>query len=81
VILVAQALKFGYRWVAGNGHKIRFWEDIWVGTAPLAIQFWELYCICNEKIKVVADTWVEGELRLTFRRIFDDRMMMSWRLL
>jgi hypothetical protein len=78
VILAAQALKFGYRWVVGNGQKVRFCEDIWIGTAPLAVQFWELYCICNEKTEVVADTWVDGELKLTFRRTFDDRMMQTW---
>jgi hypothetical protein len=34
VILATKALKFGYRWVIGNGLKVRFWEDIWFGSAP-----------------------------------------------
>jgi hypothetical protein len=50
-MLAAQALKFGYRWKVGNGKQIQFLEDTWFGTAPLAVQFWELYCICNEKSK------------------------------
>jgi hypothetical protein len=64
--------------VVCSGQKIRFWEDIWVGTAPLAIQFREVYCICNEKTKVISEIWVDPELRLTFRRSFHERMMISW---
>jgi hypothetical protein len=54
-MLVAQAVKFGYRWLPGDGRKIRFWEVIWFGYAPLVVQFWELYCICNEKVKTIAE--------------------------
>jgi hypothetical protein len=39
IIYAAQALKFGYRWVPGDGRTIRFWEDTWFGIAPLATQF------------------------------------------
>jgi hypothetical protein len=78
IILAAQAIKFGYRWVVGNGQKIHFWEGTWFGIDPLAVQFWELYSVCNEKTKCVADIWVEGELRLSFQRTFTDRMMQSW---
>jgi hypothetical protein len=34
VILAAQAVKHGYRWVVRSGEK-----DTWFGTAPLADQF------------------------------------------
>jgi hypothetical protein len=27
VILAAQIVKFGYRWITSNGEKNRFWED------------------------------------------------------
>jgi hypothetical protein len=37
VMLAAQAVKHGYRWVVGDGRKIHFWEDTWFGTAPLAV--------------------------------------------
>jgi hypothetical protein len=40
ILWAAKALKFGYRWAVGDGTKIRIWEDIWFGTAPLATQFW-----------------------------------------
>jgi hypothetical protein len=68
--MAAKAVKVGYRWLSGNGKRVKFWEDTWFGTAPLALQFWELYCFYNEKIKSIAEVWVEGELRLSFRRSF-----------
>jgi hypothetical protein len=45
---------------------------------PLAVQFWELYCICNEKTKSIAEVWVEGEMRLSFRRSFSENMLQVW---
>jgi hypothetical protein len=88
VMLAAQAIKFGYRWMVGNGRKIPFWEDIWFGTAPLAVQFWELYCIflfasrlyCiyNEKRKSIGEVWDNETLKLSFRRTFSDQMMLVW---
>jgi hypothetical protein len=70
VMLVAHAIKFEYRWLPGDGKRIRFWEDTWFGTAPLAMQFWNLYYICNEKTKTLAGVRVNRELRLSFRRTF-----------
>jgi hypothetical protein len=32
-----------------NGKKIRFWEDLWFGSYSLAIQYWDIYSIVNEK--------------------------------
>jgi hypothetical protein len=37
-----------------------------------------LYCICNEKARKIADVWVGNELRVTFRRTFDERMLQMW---
>jgi hypothetical protein len=78
IILAAQALKFAYKWVPGDGMKIRFWEDIWWGIAPLAEQFWDMYYICHEKTRTIAQIWVVGEFRLTFRRVFSYEMMKVW---
>jgi hypothetical protein len=60
VMLAPQAVKLGYRWLHGDGKKIRFWEETWFGTAPMTVQFWELYCICNEKTRTLAEVWVVG---------------------
>jgi hypothetical protein len=75
VMLAAQVIKFGYRWLPGDGKRIRFWEDTWFGTASLAVQFWNLYCICNEKTKTLAEVRVNRELRLSIRRTFSIEMM------
>jgi hypothetical protein len=45
--------------------------------SPLVVQFWELYCICNEKAKRIADVWVGNELRVTFRRTFGERLLQK----
>jgi hypothetical protein len=81
VIMVAQAIKHGYKWLVGNGKKVYFWKDKWFGTAPLAVQFWNLYCRCNEKSKLLADIWVDGELRVSFRTTFSNEMVQMWELL
>jgi hypothetical protein len=78
VMMAAKAVKLGYRWIPGNGKRIHFWEDTWFGSVPLAVQFWELYSICNEKTKTLAEVWVDKELRVTFRRTFSNQMMQKW---
>jgi hypothetical protein len=37
-----------------------------------------LYYVYNEKIKTIAKLWIDGELRVIFRRTFSDQMMWSW---
>jgi hypothetical protein len=37
-----------------------------------------LYSICNEKTKNIAKVWIEGELRLSFRRSFSELMLLIW---
>jgi hypothetical protein len=44
----------GYMWKIGNGKRVRFWEDNWVGNSSLAIQYWKLYRVVNEKNMSVA---------------------------
>jgi hypothetical protein len=54
---VAQAARMGYKWKVGDGKKIRFWEDTWIGSSSLAIQFWPIYRIVNEHRKSIAELW------------------------
>lgn len=49
IMWTAHAAKQGYTWVVGNGKSIRFWEDMWFGSSNLAIQYWDIYYVCNEK--------------------------------
>jgi len=78
VLWAAQALKFGYRWKVGDGRKIRFWEDTWFGTAPLAVQFWDLFSICNQTGVTLASVWDGAEIKLNFRRTFSEAMLERW---
>jgi hypothetical protein len=48
VICAARVAKMWYRWKVGNGKKVRFWKDVWLGSSNLAIQYWEIYSTVNE---------------------------------
>jgi hypothetical protein len=71
----AKAGKLGYRWNMGNGQRIRFWEDLWVGSCSLAIQYWGLYSSVNEHGKSISEIWDGEVLRLSFRRTVDRALM------
>ena len=70
--------KMGYRWKIGNGKKIKFWEDVWVGTSSLAIQYWKIYTLVNEQKCTIADLWDGVNLKCTFRRCVDSRLFAVW---
>jgi len=74
----ARAARLGFRWKIGNGRKVRFWEDNWLGSSSLAIQFWKLYTLVNEKGCVVADVWNGSDLICTFNRIVDEQIYNMW---
>ena len=78
VMWAAQAVKFGHRWVVGDGQKIKFWEDCWFGSSPLAVQFWELYSTCSQQCQTISQVWDGSVLKLTFRRNFTPILMEKW---
>lgn len=39
----------------GDGCKVRFWLDVWVGDAPLSTLFPRIFNVCSQKLVVVAD--------------------------
>jgi hypothetical protein len=78
VLWAARAAKMGYKWKIGDGKNIRFWEDQWFGSCSLAIQYWDLYSISNEKNISVKDAWDGRNLRLTFRRTVSQTLMNQW---
>lgn len=78
VLWAAKAMKFGYRWMVGNGRK-----NIWFGTSPLAVQFWDLYSVVNEKGKTISvflrfGLTLDNQIRCSFRRTFSDTLMLRW---
>jgi hypothetical protein len=78
VMWAAEALKFGYKWLVGNGTNIKFSEDTWYGNAPLAILYWDVYMIVNQQDKTIHELWDGSQLRCTFRRTFTEELMLQW---
>jgi hypothetical protein len=78
VMWAAYAAKSGYRWHVGNGNKVLFWEDIWIGNCSLATLYWDIYVIVNEHNVTIADVWDGQELKCSFRRTVDDHMYNRW---
>jgi hypothetical protein len=68
----------GFRWKIGDGKKVKFWEDNWLVTSSLAIQFWDLYVIVNEKTGTVADLWDGQNVRCTFKRTVNENLGRIW---
>jgi hypothetical protein len=68
----------GYRWKIGDVKQIRFWEDTWFGTFPLAVQFWDMYSIFHEQVATISQIWDSVNVKLTFRRNFNAKMMEKW---
>lgn len=44
---------------------------MWFGSSNLAIQYWDIYFIYSE-------VWDGRELKISFRRGFDEHMMQRW---
>lgn len=57
VMWASKAAHFGYSCRVGKGTKVKFWEDQWFDNSSLAIRYWELYNIVNEKKIVIAHVW------------------------
>ena len=63
----------------GNGQTTRFWEDIWLGTRPLAEQYPSLYNIAQRKQVSVANVMLQAPpLNIGFRRALTGDKWTSW---
>jgi hypothetical protein len=78
VMWASMAIAIGYRWKLGNGKSIKFWEDIWFGNSPLAVQFWYIYFVSNQQTQTVSDIWDGQQISCTFRRTFCEEIMVQW---
>ena len=58
--------------------KVRFWEYNWLGSSSLAIQYWKLYRIVNEKNMTMAEIWDGENLKCTFTRTVDSNLEEQW---
>jgi hypothetical protein len=69
VMWAASAARMGYKWVVGNGAKVRFWEDQWLGGTSLAILFWDIYFVCHQQGVTIRDIWDGLNIKLTSRSV------------
>ena len=67
-----------YKWKLGNGNKISFWDDIWVGDSSLKTQFWDVYEICQQQHCAVSEVWDGSTLKLTFNRCVEAGFLDRW---
>jgi hypothetical protein len=64
-----------------DGRQIRFWEDSWLGTTPLKIQYLNLYNIIRRKDAMVAKIFSSKPLNVSFRRNLVAENVLSWHAL
>jgi hypothetical protein len=61
-----------------DGRQIRFWEDSWLGTTPLKLQYPNLYNIVRRKDATVAKIFSSRPLNVSFRRNLVAKNLLSW---
>ena len=66
------------KFVVGDGMTTRFWEDTWLGEAPLALQYPTLYNIVQRKEDYVAIVLQTVPLNIQFRRALVGERWNSW---
>jgi hypothetical protein len=62
----------------GNGEKIQFWTDWWIGDGPLSQRFTILFQISAEPDGYVHQLWRNGSCNINFRRTFGQEERDSW---
>ena len=69
-------MKQDCKFILGDGGRIRFWKDKWVGGNPLCEMFPILYALANSKGAMVGEVWNstrgEGCWNLEFIKSFND---------
>ena len=69
------------RWKYGNGSRIRFWEDWWVGDEKLMTKFSRLYSVSVYNKRVVSDFGMwnrDGTLETFTWQILWRRKLFDW---
>ena len=64
-----------------NRTQIRFWEDKWLGSQALKIQYLNLFNIVRKKQAMVADVLNFTPLNVSFRRALVGNKLLEWQSL
>lgn len=70
-----------YKWVVGDGSRVSFWHDVWVGDISLKTQFWDVFDLCQQQNCTVQQVWDGRILKLTFRRCVNVAFLDQWNAL
>jgi hypothetical protein len=62
----------------GDGKNTSFWEDKWLGNAPLSQQYPSLFNIAERKHVSVAHVLENNPLQISFRRILTPNKWVLW---
>jgi hypothetical protein len=68
----------GIKHILGDGNKIRFWHEVWLGECTLRIKYGKLFNICHQQEWEVSRVLESGQINLTFRRNFDAPEWREW---
>ena len=72
--------RFG-KFAIRDGSEIRFWEDKWLGNAPLKDQYPALYSIVRHKSETLAETMRTSPPNVAFRRDLTGPRLATWNAL
>jgi len=75
---VEHLFKWGAIHKVHNGVRTSFWHDIWVGDAPLRVQFPALFNMCRNPDATVDSCYFEGEWEVELRRSLSPREVSDW---
>lgn len=69
----------GMPFLVGNGEKIRFWIDTWLGDIPLKLRFPRIFARCRDpNIMMICDYWDGEEWGMDFRTTFGPTELAEW---
>ena len=64
--------------ILGNGQRVRFWEDTWLGDMSLADRYPSLFNIARRRNVIVADVLANVPLNIEFRRTLNGSKWSDW---
>lgn len=54
----------------GNGLKVSFWSDKWIGHTPLKQLYPDMYTLCQQQEAAVADMWTGARMESPPQKTF-----------
>jgi hypothetical protein len=61
----------------GYGKSTQLWDDVWILSSPLRIQYPKLYAICENPVISVAECVAQG-WQINFRRMMGSAEFSEW---